>query len=352
MKHKELTSRLQAKLLNFPIASLDTQEVAPITRQPFILTGNQQINPFYTLDDFIKDTVNVPANFSTGYASLDSIWKIPTQSLTIIAGRPSHGKTTLLLNLFLNLIQHNAQATFLFCSYEVTRKQLLLNILNSICKVELDAHFNNELLTAYLMGTSMAWQTKSLVTEQLQKIEQGKKNLTRLVNDNRLALVDEHLYVEDLVCFLANFKDRYPLEAVFIDYIQKIKIKGRFASRQLELQKISEYLLEAALKLSLPIVLGAQFNREVTSKRDMEENKLREAGDIEQDAHSIIGIWNESKANAHFTGQPTLELVVLKNRNGKTGGEVSLRFKGSTFSLEEHIDQCTPAKAFIERKFY
>ena len=303
------------------------------------------INPFYSLEQLLQDIAATPASLSTGYTTLDTIWKIPTQALTIVAGRPSHGKTAVLVNLFLNLIQQNAHNTFLFCSYEVSKKHLLLNILNNICKVTLDEYFNTEFLSAYLLNTLIT------TPECVYKIEHGKQNLNRLVKDQRLAIIDERLYIDELVQFLSYFKQQYPVGAVFIDYMQKIKIKGRYHSRQIELQKISEQLLEAALKLSLPIILGAQFNRDVATKKDMDESKLREAGDIEQDAHSILGIWNESKAQSTSQGPMTIDMIILKNRNGKTGAELPFHFNGATFTLSEFSDK-QPIHAQEQRNFY
>lgn len=305
-------------------------------------------NPFYSLEELLHDIATTPTSLSTGYTALDAVWRIPTQALTIVAGRPSHGKTAVLINLFLNLIQQNAQNTFLFCSYEVSKKHLLLNILNNICKVTLDEYFNTDYLSAYLIDKLPASGDYS------HKIEHGKQSLNRLVKDQRLAIIDERLSIDELIEFLTYFKEHYPVGAVFIDYMQKIKIKGKYHSRQIELQKISEQLLEAAIKLSLPIVLGAQFNREVATKKDMDESKLREAGDIEQDAHSILGVWNESKAQStpqSPTVPTVIDLIVLKNRNGKTGAELPFHFNGATFTLSEFIDrQTVPVQE--ERHFY
>ena len=91
--------------------------------------------------------------------------------------------------------------------------------------------------------------------------------------------------------------------AIFIDYIQKIKYRGKSSTRQIELQKISETILETAKFNSVPIILGAQLGRGNTKAEVLRLDNLREAGDIENDAKLVLGIWNGSKEMAESKGE-------------------------------------------------
>lgn len=315
------------------------------TQQEYIQDNDHQhIDPFYNFSHLITDMQSVLPSFKTGYAALDTYWSIPNEALTIVAGRPSHGKTSFLLNLFLNTIYLYPEHSFFFFSYEVAKKQLLLNVLNIMANVELDTYFNSQLIEQYLVYNIKAPNVPSGAYKQLAK---SKSKLEESIRSGRLGIIDEHFYVDELVAYFKYLKDTYNIGIIFIDYIQKIKIKGQFASRQLEIQKISEFLLEAALKLSLPIVLGAQFNREVTSKSLMDESRLREAGDIEQDANTVIGIWNGYKqrqlshehANSMQKSSVPLDIVLLKNRSGKNGNEIQLNFNGPTLAITEFVSR-------------
>ena len=82
----------------------------------------------------------------------------------------------------------------------------------------------------------------------------------------------------------------------------------------------------------MPIILGSQFNRDVTSPDLMHPTKLGEAGDIERVANLIIGLWNNQfspltdKASKDlYTPQATITAKILKNRDGLAGigGEFS-----------------------------
>jgi replicative DNA helicase len=106
---------------------------------------------------------------------------------------------------------------------------------------------------------------------------------------------------------------------------------------------VSERILESAKGLSLPVVLGAQLGRPSKVQAYKMENivridNIREAGDIEQDANLMLGLWNEYKAGEERdkTDNPMTERVakdpieltvkILKNRGGATGDKIPLDF--------------------------
>ena len=70
--------------------------------------------------------------------------------------------------------------------------------------------------------------------------------------------------MQELSTQIAYLKDKgVPLGAVFIDYVQKIKNKGKFGTRQLELADTSTTILEMAKSCSLPIVMGVDLEGEI-----------------------------------------------------------------------------------------
>jgi len=174
-----------------------------------------------------------------------------------------------------------------------------------------------------------------------QKINEGIALLQTLTESHRLVVSDFPYFVDDLSKVIASLKERGKMGAIFIDYIQKIKFKGRSSTRQLELQKISETILETAKFNSVPIILGAQFGRGSTKQEVLRLDNLREAGDIENDAKLVLGIWNEAKEKAEIKGESLmgrtvdLDLLVLKNRNGPANQSISLVFDRPLSTLKE-----------------
>lgn len=276
----------------------------------------------YTFDEFITDIKLSQTGLKTGYKELDEYVTIKPATITIIAGRPRHGKTTLMINLILNLVKLNPDKSFLYFSYEESRKDIAVKILANLSEEIVNQHQNITNIEYYLRGTSIR-----------DKIECGKKQLQEYLDNGRLQIFDTSSTADELAAIIQHHTENETVGAVFVDYIQKIKIIGRFPSRQVELQKVSERILEAAKQSAVPIILGAQLNRDTINRTRPKLENLRESGDIENDANTVIAIYNESVEksdteqnynNENITVD--FELGILKNRNGLSNKTITLQF--------------------------
>ena len=113
--------------------------------------------------------------------------------------------------------------------------------------------------------------------------------------------------------------------------------------RYLELKAISDQLLEQAVRHNLPVIVGAQLNRAGAGEKPKLEH-LREAGDLEQDAHLVIGIYNESvdkieDGQQEKAKEVPLKLFVLKNRSGLAGSSSVLTFNRPIRRIKDPSDQ-------------
>ncbi len=289
-----------------------------------------QVKP-YTVNNLKADLSNIQEGLKTGYKSIDKTIQIPQEAITIIAGRPSHGKTTTLLNFFVNMVKLYPDREFYFFSYEEPKNQILLKILNILSGECINEANNLSNLEGYLRGG----------INKLPKINEAIITLQSWTESHRLVVCDHPFFVDDLGKEIASLKERGKMGAIFIDYIQKIKFRGKSSTRQLELQKISESILETAKFNSVPIILGAQLGRGSTKSEVLRLDNLREAGDIENDAKLVLGIWNGAKESADAKGDSSmnrmvdLDLVVLKNRNGPSNQTISLVFDRPLSTLKE-----------------
>lgn len=285
----------------------------------------------YTVEDLKVDLAITHEGLKTGYKSLDSIIQIPHSAVTIIAGRPSHGKTTTLLNFFINMVKLYPHREFYFFSYEEPKNQILLKILNVLSGDFINESNNLANLEGYIRGKH----------SNRPRINEALSQLQSMTENHRLVVSDHPYFVDDLSKVIGNHKERGKMGAIFIDYIQKIKFRGKASTRQLELQKISETILETAKLHSVPIILGAQFGRGNTKSEVLRLDNLREAGDIENDANVVLGIWNESKEITENKGKKPskrtvdLDIVLLKSRNGPSNQTVSLEFDRPLSTLQE-----------------
>lgn len=297
--------------------------------EPAINYYDDLIEP-YTLEQLIDEIKRTPDGLSTGYKNLDEIIAIPQEAITIIAGRPSHGKTTFMMNLALNMVQEDPEKTVVFFSYEETRKQIGLKFLNILSKKEIDTKKNIDALETYI----------KLDKDNNTRIETGKELFKTITKNNNLKIIDTPFNVDQLCQAIEYLKDNTNLCAVFIDYIQKIRARGDHGNRTVELEYISNRLLETAKSLSIPIILGAQLGRDKDHKDKVQLDNLRSSGDIEQDANLVIGLYNPAMQKALDEGVELtastvdLRITILKNRNGTVNEERKLKFNRPILNIE------------------
>ncbi len=299
----------------------------------------------YTSEHFIADIQQRREGYSTGWSGLDEYTLIPSEALTIVAGRPSHGKTTVMLNMLYNLVTARPDESFYFFSYEETRSQLALKLMTIISGVQLDQYKNTQRIEEYYKtGRLDASYAKGLTEAQAKaKLDEAKDTYDDLIKSGRLWIIDEPLQVTDLCGAIDSLKGK--AGAIFIDYIQKIKSKYNVQSRQVEIQKISGDLLDTAKRTGVAIILGAQLNRlaEKGEAKHISLDQLRESGDIEQDANLVLGLYNHARADydvnpdSDRSSDPitTIDVKVLKNRSGATNVYTSLTFDSPILTLTE-----------------
>ena len=125
---------------------------------------------------------------------------------------------------------------------------------------------------------------------------------------------------------------------IAIDYLQLVTSKSRRAqdNRQIEIAEISSGLKALAKELDVPIIVLAQLNRAVESRKGQRPvlSDLRESGSIEQDADMVGLLTREDYAGAKMEVEDeetearkkgNAVLILAKNRNGPTD-DVPLRF--------------------------
>ena len=320
------------------------QETLPSLRAKNV---NTIIEP-YTSEHFIADLQQRREGYPTGWGKLDEYALIPSEAMTIIAGRPSHGKTSVMLNMLYNLVVANPDESFYFFSYEETRSQLALKLITIMSGVQLDQYKNTHKIEEYFKtGRVDASYAKGLSEAEAKKrLDQAKTEYDELVTGGRLWIIDEPLLVTDLTATIESLADSsHRVGAVFIDYIQKIKSKYNVATRQVEIQKISGELLDTAKRTGVALVLGAQLNRgaERAEAKNISLDQLRESGDIEQDAHLVLGLYNHNRGDydanpdSEQTSDPvtTIDIKILKNRSGATNVYTSLTFDSPVLKLRE-----------------
>ena len=244
--------------------------------------------------------------YHTGFADLDSYTGgLQPGSLTIIAARPSMGKTAFAVNIA-QFGGGGANRPVLIFSLEMPAEQLVIRMLSAESGVN---------LSTLSKGT--------FDTDDFKRVKEASEVLSRqniFIND------DSNLTAVDFRTRCRRFKTKHPdLSLVIVDYLQLMSSgDARTEGRQQEVSDISRMLKVAARELKCPVIALSQLSRAVESRNDKKPqlSDLRDSGAIEQDADVVLLMFREdyySENENNDMQDSKADIRVAKNRNGSTG---------------------------------
>lgn len=240
---------------------------------------------------------------STGIKELDKMTNGFTDSeLTVIAARPSVGKTDLLLHFSKQAGWHGYLPVIF--SLEMPTRSLVERLIAST------GSFNRTKLRNPYKELTDAQKDKWTVV--LSKV--AETNIQ--VFDNAGQSVSE---MRAKVRKLIHQFDKKPV--IFIDYLTLIKPKFYYnGNMHQQVTEISSDLKEMAKEFDCPVVTLAQLNRSVEQRADKRPTMadIRESGSIEQIADVIMLLYREKYYNPESDNN-TMEVIVGKNRTGPIG---------------------------------
>ncbi|MEY8386627.1 replicative DNA helicase [Oscillospiraceae bacterium 38-13] len=255
----------------------------------------------------MSENENHLPGLSTGLSAVDQkITGLNRSDLILLAARPGMGKTSLALNIALNVARGGK--TVAVFSLEMSREQLVTRLLSAEALVE-----NNRLRTGFLRETD--WEKIAVAAAMLSQMDIR-------IDDNPL------LSVADM-----NAKCRRldKLALVVVDYLQLMTSAGGGGrggeNRQQVVSDMSRMLKIMAKELDVPVICLSQLSR-ANEKRDDKRpmlSDLRESGAIEQDADIVLFLYRDDYYNEDSEKHNIAECIVAKNRHGETG-KVELRW--------------------------
>ena len=270
-----------------------------------------------------------PDQINSGLKFGEETLFIPSGAITILAAPTSHGKTTFQINLALNMASDTKNKPIYLFSYEENREAILVKALNTHVNLELSK--NNRRSIESFFKTEKNEYIAEKLREDFYKRKVGF--FDELVNTGRFNAHYVDYSSEELIGAIKYLHKNAQVGAIFIDYMQLLRRKdNRSNSRQEELKQICLDLKDCAVETGLPIILGAQFNREVNETAKIHATKIGEAGDIERIANLIIGFWNKnfSEYEKNNGGVPQIYATVLKGRDMGAGASETFDFNGNT----------------------
>jgi replicative DNA helicase len=284
--------------------------------------------------DEIEYMLNHPGELrglSTGFGKLDNLCAgLQGSEMFVIAARPSMGKTSLVMNIVEHISMDLNHPVAVF-SLEMSAAMLVKRLLVARARI------------------SMSDLMKGLRSRSDQeKLSHATKDLQR-----SQIFIDETpgLDIMELRAKCRRLHKQHGIKFVAIDYLQLLTSSSRRAkdNRQIEIAEISAGIKGIAKELNIPIIVLAQLNRSVESRKGQRPmlSDLRESGSIEQDA-DMVGLLTRTnyagskqveeddddrkgkgkgrdKEEADDKNKDDALLIVAKNRNGPTD-DVHLTF--------------------------
>lgn len=284
---------------------------------------------------------NKPDHISSGLKIDKEELPIPSGAITIVAAPTSHGKTSFLINLALNIAQNPSNKPVYLFSYEESKEAILIKTLNTYVNKPLSKN-NRRSIESYFKTGDMEFISPHHECRSSFLYEKDKF-FRSLIQPQKLNIFYSDYTSDDLIGAIHYLRKQRDIGAVLIDYIQLLRLKNNKAgSRQEEIKQICLDLKDCAVETGLPIILGAQFNREVTNPELLHPTKIGEAGDIERVANLIIGLWNNQFAPLTdraskdlYIPQATITARILKNRDGLAGIGGEFGFDGNTGKISD-----------------
>jgi len=223
--------------------------------------------------------------------------------LVVVAGRPSQGKTSLIMGSLVSLGQ--AGVSSVLFPYEMSRLQSTQRFISLLSRVN-------------LQKVRMAVGLSQDESDRITQAALAFKELPIYLDNNSFG------DVYYLTSAIRRYVNQYSTKVVFIDYLQIIPTLTDDLTN--EYGKITRILKSLATSLNITVVLVSQLNRAVESRADNRPKMfdLRQSGMIEENADIVIMVYrnlNESPEEA--------EINTVKNRNGPIG-MINLFFDSET----------------------
>jgi len=270
----------------------------------------------------------------THYYELDNLTSgLQRSELIILAARPSKGKTSLALNIALNVAVHSGLPVGIF-SLEMSSQLINHRLLSTLARVPMQ-HIRSGFLTH----------------EDMNRISEYSELLSRseiFIDDSPgMTMLELRAKARRLKSRVEN------LSLIIVDYIQLMHSGGKVENRQQEVAQISRSLKALARELEVPLLAISQLSRLIEHRSGQEKkpilSDLRESGAIEQDADLVIFIHpeeeeeeeeeeeksegEEEKETRRNKPPRVTEIIIGKQRNGPLGTRKLLFFPECTLFM-------------------
>ena len=219
------------------------------------------------------------------------------KEITVLGGRPGHGKTTLVINIVKGLIEQGYRVML----------------------------FNREMSNTEMLKKMVVMDSNSLKYGDIRRndLSDNDKDEFEVVSDKiknnykEFIMYDNIRGLDDCLREIAKHKP----DIVIDDYIQLIGVEGVKEGRRFEIEKIMQEYKWICKQENCSAILVSQLNREIEKRLDPRPrmSDYAESGVIEQTAESAMFVFYGHNFDSDKFNPYKSEIIVAKSRYGKIG---------------------------------
>ncbi len=239
------------------------------------------------------------------------------KEITVLGGRPGHGKSTLVINILRKLIEQGNKVII----------------------------FNREMSNEEMMKKILVMESQFLTATDIRRHNLGdvqNKELSRMKDEiiekyENLIMYDNISGLPEAIREVSRIKP----DVVIDDYIQLVQMDDKL-ERRFQIEKIMHQYKWTAKKNDCHAILVSQLNREIERRLDPRPkmSDFAESGVIEQTAESAMFVFYGWNFNPKTYDENQCEIIFAKSRYGKQGS-IDMGFNGNKCSYYENIGEAS-----------
>lgn len=238
------------------------------------------------------------AAVSTGFDELDRMTGgFQRSDLILVAGRPSMGKTALMLNIAERVTRdQDASQPVLYVSLETPAEVLVGRLLACVTGMERSTLFG------------------SPTVRERESLENGAAEL----RDRALLIADHAPTVAEIRKSALAASQGGDLRMLFVDALQVVRPQARRTDRGAELEEVAWSLKALARELRCPVVASCYLNRGPERRADRRPylSDLRGSAALEEAADVVLLLYRDDVYSEGSCRPGMIEISVGKSRGG------------------------------------
>jgi replicative DNA helicase len=239
---------------------------------------------------------------TTGLIDLDeAIGGLQEGLLYIIAGRPSTGKTALMITMAVNAALKE-KVPIGIITMEQNNTQIAIRIFASLGRID-----------------SVSLSRGSLQEEEWPRLTEA----SGIASDLNIWLDEKPAQSLAYIMRRAReWKYKHKIRALFVDYLQLVQTAEGRETRSEKLGAVTKGLRALAKELKIPVISLAQLNRSLEDRSSDKRpllSDLRDSGEIEQDADIVMMLYRDKIYKEDSPDKGMAEIIIRKQRDGRLG---------------------------------